>query len=88
LTLSVHSGEGERHEVTNIVQDVEGLLSVCSGGHPAGCNEAILLNPELALAYSNRASAYNGKGEFDWAIADFGEAIRLDPKIAYTTEGR
>ena len=36
----------------------------------------------LATTYYNRGSAYNGKGEYDRAIADLNEAIRLDPNNA------
>jgi tetratricopeptide (TPR) repeat protein len=35
-----------------------------------------------SIAYSNRGTAYLGKGELDIAIADYTEAIRLDPKTA------
>src|SRR5262245_38825650 len=37
---------------------------------------------DLAAAHNNRAVAYNNKGEYDRAIADATEAIRLDPKHA------
>jgi tetratricopeptide (TPR) repeat protein len=41
------------------------------------------LHPKLAPAYSDRGNAYDGKGDLDRAIADFNEAIRLDPKLAF-----
>ena len=34
------------------------------------------------MYYNNRGSAYSSMGECDKAIADFTEAIRLDPKYA------
>jgi len=37
----------------------------------------------LAFAYNNRGNAYKVKGDFDRAIADYLEAIRLDPKYAF-----
>jgi lipoprotein NlpI len=49
-----------------------------------------------ALAYKNRGNAYSNKSDLDRAIADYGEAIKLDPKLAaayadrcgtYTTKG-
>lgn len=51
----------------------------------ADCNEAIRLNPTLAVAYINRALAWNKKKVYDKAIADYNEAIRLDPQhpLAY-----
>jgi lipoprotein NlpI len=38
--------------------------------------------PELVGAFANRGMAYAIKGEYDRAIADFDEAIRLNPNIA------
>ena len=41
-----------------------------------------------AKAFCNRARAYGEKGEWDKAIADCTEAIRLDPKFAEAYTGR
>ena len=51
--------------------------------------EAIRLDPECAVAYSNRGIAFENKGEHDSAIADFTNCIRLDPKdaTAYYSRG-
>jgi tetratricopeptide (TPR) repeat protein len=38
--------------------------------------------PKLALTFRNRGVAYANKGDYDRALADFNEAIRLDPKSA------
>ena len=35
-----------------------------------------------AVAFNNRGVAYRGKAQYDRAIADFDEAIHLDPKLA------
>jgi lipoprotein NlpI len=43
-----------------------------------------------AAAYTYRGNAYNAKGDHDRAIADYTEAIRLDPKdalVAYNNRG-
>lgn len=50
-------------------------------------NAAIAAQPKSAAAfygraYGERARAYRGKGELDKALADFDEAVRLDPKPA------
>ena len=41
-----------------------------------------------AVAFNNRGVAYRGKAQYDRAIADFDEAIRLDPKFAFGFIGR
>ena len=46
------------------------------------CNKAIELDPNLAMAYNNRAWAYNEKGQWDLAIADCNKTIELDPNLA------
>ena len=45
--------------------------------------------PKEAEAYSGRAVVYGRKGEHDKAIADYNQAIRLDPKytLAYYNRG-
>ena len=54
----------------------------------ADLNEAIRLDPKLAMAFNNRGNAYNAKGDNDRAIADFNETIRLDPKLARAFQNR
>jgi len=57
----------------------------------AGCTRAIASPPARNIRgflLYNRGIAWISKGEFDRAIADFDEAIRLDPKKAFLHEGR
>ena len=62
----------------------------CSSENPevsiAGCTALIRSGQksgdDLALAFLNRGLAHAEKGEFDWAIKDYDEAIRLDPANA------
>jgi tetratricopeptide (TPR) repeat protein len=53
----------------------------------AGCTRVLEDKNEspsnLAVAYVNRGMAWVAGEDFDRAIADFSEAIRLDPKIAH-----
>ena len=44
-------------------------------------SEAIRLDPKNVEAYIGRSCVYQGKGDFDRAIADATEAIRLGPKL-------
>jgi tetratricopeptide (TPR) repeat protein len=48
-----------------------------------GCTEFIRNNPRNAFAYVWRGIAFNAKGDFDRAIADFNRAIEINPKIEY-----
>ncbi len=42
----------------------------------------------LASVYYNRGVAYGDKGDYDRAIADYTQAIKLDPKHAYAYYNR
>jgi Tfp pilus assembly protein PilF len=52
-------------------------------------DKAIALNPNVALAYTNRGLAYAEKGEVDRAIADYTKAMAIDPNfvLAYALRG-
>jgi tetratricopeptide (TPR) repeat protein len=68
----------------------------CIGGDAdrriAGCTRIIengIGSPSRAVAYTNRGLAYRVKGDIDRAIADYTEAIRLQPRnaLAYNNRG-
>ena len=46
------------------------------------------LDPQLALAYSNRGLTYVFLGDYQRAIQDLDEAIRLDPELALAYANR
>src|SRR5438105_2441384 len=58
----------------------------------SGCTKVIQSGKEsqknLSIAFNNRGNAYRTKEENDRAIADYNDAIRLDPKYAYPYNGR
>lgn len=69
----------------------------CKAGDPdrsiAGCarilqDRGITTNDRI-FAYTNRANAYRAKGDYGRTIADYNDAIRLDPKdaVAYGNRG-
>jgi tetratricopeptide (TPR) repeat protein len=58
----------------SIDQRINGCSSIIQSGRESPRN--------LAVAYYSRGLAYYDKGDDDRAIAEFNEAIRLDPKFA------
>jgi tetratricopeptide (TPR) repeat protein len=54
----------------------------------ADYNEAIRLNPRIALAYYNRGNLWRDKRDYDRAIAEYDESIRLDPEYASAYNNR
>jgi tetratricopeptide (TPR) repeat protein len=58
----------------------------------SGCGALLQLGKEtpsnLAKASNNRGLAYQAKGDGERAIADFSEAIRLEPKFAHALYNR
>jgi tetratricopeptide (TPR) repeat protein len=44
-------------------------------------NKAIEINPELALAYSNRGTSYGRLGQVERSIEDFDKAIEINPEL-------
>ena len=52
------------------------------------CNEAIKVDPGLAVAHINRGNVYLIKADADRALDDFNEAIRLDPKNGWAYGAR
>jgi tetratricopeptide (TPR) repeat protein len=47
-----------------------------------------MLDPNLALAFNDRGNAYANKGQYDRAIQDYDQAIKLDPNLALAINNR
>lgn len=54
----------------------------------ADYDQAIRLNPTMAVAFDNRGVAYSKKKQFERAIADYDEAIRLNPNSVVALHNR
>jgi tetratricopeptide (TPR) repeat protein len=50
------------------------------------CDRAIKLNPGFVLAYNNRGVTFRAKGDLERAIADFEQALRVDPRMDSAAE--
>ncbi|WP_313894346.1 tetratricopeptide repeat protein, partial [Psychrobacillus sp.] len=50
--------------------------------------KAIEINPEYALAYNNRGSAYGNLGKYEEAVADYTKAIEISPEYAHAYNNR
>ena len=51
-------------------------------------NAGRMSSHNLSITYNNRGLAYFHRGDYDLAIADYSQAIRLDPKDAYSHNNR
>jgi tetratricopeptide (TPR) repeat protein len=70
--------EGE--EATTVDQRIEGCSAVIKAGRDKG--------DKLAEAFNNRGVGYRLKGDFDHAIQDYGQAIKLNAKFAAAYNNR
>ena len=62
----------------------------CAGTNcTAVIQSGLIVGHNLAIAYNNRGNAYKANGDLDRAIADYNQAIALDPKyaLAYNNRG-
>src|SRR5215470_10150 len=65
-------------------QDTERQIAACTHDIESGA----LRGKALAEAYLFRGRGWSRKTEFDHAVADFNEALRLDPTFAAAVNGR
>lgn len=77
--------EASRKEAQSIAVHNRGVARKASGdaeGALRDYDEAIRLNPRLAIAFSNRGNTRFEKGDMQGALTDYDEAIRLDSRNA------
>jgi lipoprotein NlpI len=75
-----------------LADDAETCVNGIGDGKIVACTSAInsgrWQGSGLAWAYNNRGNAYNDKGDNDRAIADYDQAIQLDPQYAFAYHDR
>ena len=54
----------------------------------ADCNEALRLEPNVALTFQSRGFTYLRMGQWDLAFDDYSSALRLEPNLASSLYGR
>ena len=54
----------------------------------ADCSESVRLNPQNAVAYSDRPLAYLQKGDLKKSLTDWNKAVELPPKLSEAYLGR
>jgi len=86
LTLSATGAWADRYDDCKQSGDPDRKIRGCTQIIERGEQET---QKKRANAYSNRGFAYDDKGEYDKAIADYTQAIKINPKnaIAYTNRG-
>jgi len=70
--------EGE--DGASVAQRIDGCSAVIKGGRDKG--------DKLAEAFNNRGAAYRAKGDYDRAIADYAQAIKLNSKLSAAFSNR
>jgi tetratricopeptide (TPR) repeat protein len=76
FALLVVAGPAAADDTTRCAREVGGVrIAACTGAINSGAGRP-------SINYTNRGDAYRDKGDTDRAIADYNEAIRLDPKNA------
>src|SRR5260221_621275 len=61
-------------------QSIRGCSALIQSSHDTGIN--------LAKAFTNRGSGYATKGDYNRAIQDYDQALRLNPKSSEAFSGR
>jgi tetratricopeptide (TPR) repeat protein len=51
-------------------------------------DQAIRIDPNLAIAFNNRGNGYDAKRQYDRAIEDYDQAIRINPNEAFALNNR
>jgi Tfp pilus assembly protein PilF len=78
LTCSAATQSGDDNSVRCASQDPDVRIAGCTAVIQAG----IGTTSEMANAFTNRCAGYNRKGQYDRAIVDCDQAIKVDPNYS------
>jgi tetratricopeptide (TPR) repeat protein len=78
FTLGLLVGSAPPAKAVDCYGNGDAMIAACSRMIASGK----LTSRDLAIVHNNRGDALRDKGEYDRAIADFNEAVRLNPKLA------
>ncbi|MCH9050323.1 MAG: tetratricopeptide repeat protein [Proteobacteria bacterium] len=84
LATTRHSGLNDAEKCVEGTGDPDLQIDYCTRAIDSGD----LSNEKLAHTFNNRGEAYDRKGEYDRAIADYDQAIRLKPDYALAFNDR
>ena len=85
LALSATGAWADRYSDCDQSADPDRRIRGCTQVIERGERES---SENRSFAYTNRGNAYDDKGEYDLAIADFNKAIALNPNDAYAYNNR
>jgi tetratricopeptide (TPR) repeat protein len=85
-TATAQSSDDDWTRCKDFRADHDLIIKTCTATIQSG--QEITFVEELADAFDRRGAAYRRKGEYDSAIQDYGQAIRLDPNSAAALNNR
>jgi tetratricopeptide (TPR) repeat protein len=82
-------GQSRQENLNNCQSgDPDTRITGCTAVIDSGLLTTLLTSEKLSVIYNNRGTAYVGKHDYDRAIQDFNEAIRLNQNYSYTYRER
>ena len=88
LGASAAGADGVRDIQSAIAQQDQGHAQLGIVLYSSAIKDPKLSDADRLVAYYNRADAYQVEGDYDSAITDFGQVLRLNPADAYAWYGR